>query len=161
GRTVRRLRLERRLSQQALAARLGISASYLNLIEHDQRKVSGTLLIKLAETFHVDLAALSGAQERRLEVALHEAFTDPLLGVDAVPEAEIAALAGSAPNAARAVLALYRAWRVAREDAGALALPSGRRILLPNEGARDFFDDRADHFPMLEESVDRTAAACN
>ena len=37
GRTVRRLRQEQRLTQQALAARLGISASYLNLIEHDQR----------------------------------------------------------------------------------------------------------------------------
>jgi len=160
GRTVRRLRLERRLSQQALAARLGISASYLNLIEHDQRKISGTLLIKLAETFHVDLAALSGAQERRLEVALHEAFTDPLLGVDAVPETEIAALAGSAPNAARAVLALYRAWRVAREDAGALALPSGRRILLPNEEARDFFDSRANQFPELEVAAEDIVVAC-
>ena len=111
GRSVRRLRNERRLSQQALATRLGISASYLNLIEHDQRAVSGTLLIKLAETFHVDLAALSGSQERRLEVALRETFSDPLLGAEVVPEAEIAALAGSAPNAARAVLALDRAWR--------------------------------------------------
>src|SRR6266853_5682540 len=137
GRTVRRLRTERNLSQQALANRLGISASYLNLIEHDQRAVSGTLLIKLAEIFHLDLATLSGSQERRLEIGLREAFSDPLLGVDAVPEAEIAALAGSGPNAARAVLALYRAWRVAREDAGGIALPSGRRILLPNEEARD------------------------
>src|SRR5271165_5499467 len=111
GRTVRRLRAERNLSQQALANRLGISASYLNLIEHDQRAVSGTLLIKLAEIFHLDLAALSGVQERRLEVGLREAFSDPLLGVDAVPEAEIAVLAGSGPNAARAVLALYRASR--------------------------------------------------
>jgi transcriptional regulator with XRE-family HTH domain len=32
GRTVRRLRTERGLSQQALAGTLGISASYLNLI---------------------------------------------------------------------------------------------------------------------------------
>src|ERR1700745_2428182 len=60
GRTVRRLRTERNLSQQALANRLGISASYLNLIEHDQRAVSGSLLIKLAETLPLDLAALSG-----------------------------------------------------------------------------------------------------
>jgi len=161
GRTVRRLRTERNLSQQALANRLGISASYLNLIEHDQRGVSGTLLIKLAETFHRDLATLSGSQERRLEIGLREAFSDPLLGVDAVPEAEIAALAGSGPNAARAVLALYRAWRVAREDAGGIALPSGRRILLPNEEARDFFDDRANHFPALEEAADAIAAACS
>lgn len=160
GRTVRRLRGERRLSQQALAARLGISASYLNLIEHDQRPVSGTLLIKLAEIFHVDLAALSGAQERRLEVALREAFTDPLLGADETPEAEIAALAGSSPAAARAVLALYRAWRVAREDASGIALPSGGRILLPNEEARDFFDERANHFPELEDAAEAIVAAC-
>jgi len=160
GRSVRRLRNERRLSQQALATRLGISASYLNLIEHDQRAVSGTLLIKLAETFHVDLAALSGSQERRLEVALRETFSDPLLGAEVVPEAEIAALAASAPNAAQAVLALYRAWRVAREDAGGIALPSGRRILLPNEEARDFFDDRANHFPSLETAAEAVVAAC-
>src|SRR5205807_1141087 len=86
GRTVRRLRTERNLSQQALANRLGISASYLNLIEHDQRAVSGTLLIKLAEIFHLDLATLSGSQERRLEIGLREAFSDPLLGVDAIAE---------------------------------------------------------------------------
>jgi hypothetical protein len=160
GRTIRRLRIERSLSQQALANRLGISASYLNLIEHDQRTLSGALLIKLGEALHLDLAALSGTQERRLEVGLREAFSDPLLGADTVPEAEIAALAASSPNAARAVLALYRAWRVAREDAAGIGLPSGRRILLPNEEARDFFDDRANHFPALEEAADRIAAAC-
>jgi predicted transcriptional regulator/DNA-binding XRE family transcriptional regulator len=157
GRTVRRLRSEQRLSQQALAVRLGISASYLNLIEHDQRAVTASLLIKLGETLRVDLATLSGSGERQLEVSLREAFADPLLSADAVPEAEIADLAATAPNAARAVLALYRAWRVAREDAGGIALPSGRRVLLPNEEARDFFDDRANHFPSLETAAEAIA----
>jgi len=157
---VRRLRIERNLSQQALANKLGISASYLNLIEHDQRAVSGALLIKLAEIFHLDLAAFSGSEERRLEIGLREAFSDPLLGVDAVSEAGVSALADASPNAARAVLALYRAWRVAREDAGGIALPSGRRVLLPNEEARDFFDDRANHFPSLEEAANEIADSC-
>ena len=159
GRTVRRLRTERDLSQQALATRLGISASYLNLIEHDQRAVTASLLIKLGETLRVDLGELSGSAERTLEMGLREAFSDALLGADAVPDAEIAAMAGSSPNAARAVLALYRAWRVAREDATGIALPSGRRILLPNEEARDFFDDHANHFPALEESAEAMFAA--
>ena len=158
GRTVRRLRSERRLTQQALAVRLGISASYLNLIEHDQRAVTASLLIKLGETLGVDLATLSGRSERQLEVALREAFADPLLSADAVPEAEVAELAAAAPNAARAVLALYRAWRVAREDAGGIALPSGRRVLLPNEEARDLFDDRGNHFPPLETAAEAIAA---
>ena len=159
GRTVRRLRSERGLSQQALATRLGISASYLNLIEHDQRAVTASLLIKLAETLRVDLGQLSGTQERQQELGLREAFAVPLLGADAVPEAEIAAMAGASPNAARAVLALYRAWRVAREDASGIALPSGRRVLLPNEEARDFFDDHANHFPTLEAAADEVSSA--
>jgi predicted transcriptional regulator/transcriptional regulator with XRE-family HTH domain len=158
GRTVRRLRSERRLSQNALAIRLGISASYLNLIEHDQRAVTASLLLKLAEILHVDLAELSGTQERQLETGLREVFADPLLGADAVPDAEIEALAAGSPNAARSVLALYRAWRVAREDAGGIALPSGRRILLPNEEAADLFDDRANHFPSLETAAEAISA---
>jgi predicted transcriptional regulator/transcriptional regulator with XRE-family HTH domain len=159
GRTVRRLRSERDLSQQVLATRLGISASYLNLIEHDQRAVTASLLIKLAETLRVDLGQLSGTQERQLELGLREAFSDPALGADAVPEAEIAAMAGASPTAARAALALYRAWRVAREDASGIALPSGRRVLLPNEEARDFFDDHANHFPGLEEAANTISLA--
>ena len=158
GRTVKRLRAERDLSQQALATRLGISASYLNLIEHDQRAVTASLLIKLAETLRVDLRELSGSQERQLETGLREAFSDPLLGADAVPEEEIAGVAGGSPNASRAVLALYRAWRVAREDAGGIALPSGRRILLPHEEARDLFDDRGNYFASLETAAEALAA---
>ena len=154
GRTVRRLRTERGLTQQALAARLGISASYLNLIEHDQRAVTASLLIRLTETLGVELAALSGSAERQLEAGLREVLSDPMLGLEDVPEQEVATLAASAPNAARAVLALYRAWRVAREDSSGLALPTGRRILLPNEETRDFFHDRANHFPALEAAAE-------
>jgi predicted transcriptional regulator/transcriptional regulator with XRE-family HTH domain len=150
GRTLRRLRQERGLTQQALAARLGISASYMNLIEQDQRAITASLLIKLGEQLGVDLAALSGSRERQLEASLREVLTEPMLGLDAVPEAEITALAAAAPHAAQALLALYRAWRVAREDSSGIALPSGRRMLLPIEEARDFFHEHANHFPALE-----------
>ncbi len=157
GRTVRRLRQEQAMTQQALAVRLGISASYLNLIEHEQRAVTASLLIKLAEILQVDLATLSGAQERQLEAGLREVFADVLLD-QPVPEAEIAALAGSSPAAGRAVLALYRAWRVAREDSSGIALPSGRRLLLPHEEARDAFHEYANHFPDLEAAAEAVGA---
>ncbi len=158
GRTVRRIRQERSITQQALAARLGISASYLNLIEHDQRAVTANILIKLADYLQVDLAALSGQSERHAETQLREVFADPLLGVEAVPDEEIAGLAGTAPAAARAILALYRAWRVAREESGGLALPSGRRILLPTEEVRDFFNERGNFFQPLEVAADGLSA---
>jgi predicted transcriptional regulator/transcriptional regulator with XRE-family HTH domain len=159
GRTVRRLRQEQNLTQQALAVRLGISASYLNLIEHEQRAVTASLLIKLGEALRVDLAALSGNAERQLEAGLREAFADPLLGAEPVPDVDLSSLAASSPAAARAVLALYRAWRVTREDASGIALPSGRRLLLPTEEARDAFHERGNHFPALEEASEAIGAA--
>ncbi|WP_431281405.1 helix-turn-helix domain-containing protein [Humitalea sp. 24SJ18S-53] len=158
GRTIRRLRSERGQTQQALAVRLGISASYLNLIEHDQRAVTAALLIKLTEALEADLATLSGHQERQMEAGLREVLADPLLGLDQVPEEEVRALAASAPNAARAMLALYRAFRVAREDASGIALPTGRRLLLPTEEVRDIFHDRANHFATLELAAERLVA---
>src|SRR3954452_4775086 len=110
GRTVRRLRQEQGAAPQALATRLGISASYLNLIEHDQRAVTASIVMKLGEHLSVDLASLSGNRERQTEAGLREVLADPLLGLEEVPEAVVTTLAASAPNAARAMLALYRAW---------------------------------------------------
>ena len=159
GRVVRRLRQEKGVTQAALAARLGISASYMNLIEGDQRAVTASLVFKLAAALEVDLAILSGQAEGRLEAGLREVFRDPLLGAESVPDEQLQSLAAGAPDAARAVLALWRAWRVAREDSAGLALPSGRRLLLPNEEARDAFHDAANHFPTLEDAAEALRAA--
>jgi predicted transcriptional regulator/DNA-binding XRE family transcriptional regulator len=158
GRIVRRLRQEQGLTQQSLAARLGISTSYLNLIEHDQRGVTASLLIKLTATLQVELAALSGSDERQLEAGLREAFADPLLGAEPVPDAEAQLLAASAPVAGRAIIALYRAFQATREETGGITLPSGRKILLPNEEVRDFFHEHANHFPELEEVAEALGA---
>jgi len=107
GRTVRRLRAERDLSQQALAGRLGISASYLNLIEHDQRAVTASLLIKLGETLRVDLATLSGSEERQLEVGLREAFAAAEVSLDK----PIVTTCGSGVTASLLALAFARLGR--------------------------------------------------
>ena len=158
GKTIRRLRMEQGYTQQGFAQKLGISTSYLNLVEHDQRNVTASLLFKLTDILKVDLAALSGVQEREFEVALREAFSDPSLAVEPVPDSEIQALAAT-PNAARAVLALHRSLAGAREESGgAITLPSGRKILLPNEEVRDFFHDHENHFPALEEAAEQISA---
>ncbi len=93
-----------------------------------------------------------------MEAGLREVFADPLLAAEPVPDARSQALAAANPNAARAVLALYRAWRVAREDSSGIALPSGRRLLLPNEETRDLFNDRGNHFPTLEDAAEALVA---
>jgi len=153
GRTIRRLRQERSLTQAGLAARLGISASYLNLIEHDERAVTASLLIKLTRLLDVNLEVLAGTEERSLVVGLREALSEPLLGAEAVGEDALAAIAAH-PVAARAILAMSRAWAAAREDASGLALPSGHRIKLPHEEARALFNEHANHFPALEQAAE-------
>lgn len=161
GPKIRRLRQERKLTQQQMAERLGISASYLNLIEHDERPVTVALLLRLGQTFGIDLQELSDDAERRLAVSLAEVFADAGLGAGAIDGAEIRRLVANAPKAGRAIVDLYRAFRAAREDAQALQLdlPGGRtrRIVLPTEEARDFFEAHANHFPAIEEAAERLA----
>ncbi|HXP30309.1 MAG TPA: short-chain fatty acyl-CoA regulator family protein [Stellaceae bacterium] len=158
GQKIRRLRTERKLSQQEMATRLGISPSYLNLIEHDERPVTVTLLLKLGKVFGVDLQELSDDDERRLAAALSEVFADSGLAAAELDAAEVRRLVAAAPKATRAIIGLYRAWRTAREDAQALQLdlPGGRkrRVVLPNEEARDFFEARANHFPDIETAAE-------
>ena len=50
GPRIRRMRHALELTQAAMAADLGISPSYLNLIERNQRPLTVQLLLKLAAT---------------------------------------------------------------------------------------------------------------
>ena len=54
GHAIRRLRFEIGVTQAAMAEALEISASYLNLVERNQRPVSAALMLKLAETYDFD-----------------------------------------------------------------------------------------------------------
>ena len=54
GHAVRRLRRAQGLTQAAMAEALGISPSYLNLIERNQRPVPATLLVRMAGTYDFD-----------------------------------------------------------------------------------------------------------
>ena len=49
-----------------LAARVGISASYLNLIENNKRSIAGALLRRIGDELGLSLEDLDGAAERRL-----------------------------------------------------------------------------------------------
>jgi transcriptional regulator with XRE-family HTH domain len=58
GTRIRERRQERGLRQAELAASVGISPSYLNLIEHGRRRIAGKLLADLARALDLDPAAL-------------------------------------------------------------------------------------------------------
>ncbi len=121
GKRVRRLRNQQGLTQVAMAAQLGISPSYLNLIEHNQRSLNRPLLLKLSECFDIDLQAFSGNQEAQLLADLTELFGDPLFRDTELGPAELSELVGSAPAVGQALLTLYRAYRNARDDVRGLS----------------------------------------
>ena len=75
GSRVRALRSRKGLTQKAMAERLGISASYLNLIEHNRRPLSVEVLLKLATVFDVDVRGFATEDDERLAEDLVEAFT--------------------------------------------------------------------------------------
>ncbi|EBX4817200.1 XRE family transcriptional regulator, partial [Salmonella enterica subsp. enterica serovar Newport] len=60
GPRIRRIRNAKGLTQTAMAEGLGISPSYLNLIERNQRPITVQLILKLASTYEVDVAELQG-----------------------------------------------------------------------------------------------------
>ena len=67
GHAVRRLRRRIGLSQLGMAQQLAISASYLNLIERNQRALTATLLLRLTEQFGFDTRELGADPAGGLE----------------------------------------------------------------------------------------------
>ncbi|MEI4233366.1 helix-turn-helix domain-containing protein [Roseovarius sp. D22-M7] len=76
GTRIRDRRLQTGIRQSALARHAGISASYLNLIEHNRRKIGGKTLLKLAEALEVEPALLSEGADAALVATLQEAAAD-------------------------------------------------------------------------------------
>ena len=116
GNRLRGLRQHRGVTQVEMATRLGISPSYLNLIEHSRRALTRPLLLKLAEAYDVDMQAFSGTEEARLLAKLSELFADPVLRGHEVGRQALGELVGNVPEVTPALFSLYRAYRNARED---------------------------------------------
>jgi predicted transcriptional regulator/DNA-binding XRE family transcriptional regulator len=153
GARLKRMRRERGLTQTAMASDLGVSPSYLNHIERNQRPVSARLLLRLAETYDVDLRRL-GQDGPAAESALAEALSDPVFhGLD-VPRHERLHLIDEAPGAAEALLRLYRAFTEQQDRVRASIIegsPVAGGAPSPADWVRDHIQDRANHFPDLDD----------
>lgn len=115
GQRIRKRRQELGESQMALANRVGISASYLNLIEHNKRPIGGALLHRIAAATGLDSRALAGTEEARLIAELGEVAADAgLIGIDLAAD-DAGEVVANSPRGARAILGLYRAYREARQ----------------------------------------------
>lgn len=164
GVRLKRLRQERGLTQQAFASAAGISLSYLNQLENNQRPLTVPVLLKLNAAFGIDLRLLSDDDEARLISDLREAVSDPALG-ETIDATELRELASNMPAVGRALVALHRRHGRALDQLAALAARigddrQGDAPLPPStafEEVRDFFYARHNHIAELDEAAERIA----
>ena len=136
GARIRQRRRELGLSQAELARQVGISASYLNLIEWNKRQIAGARLRQIAEALDLELGDLDGAAERRLHDTLTEVAHLPELASLGLEDERIGELIGRFPGWARGLAAVARSGREAATRAQMLA-------------------DRLSNDPFLGETVHR------
>jgi predicted transcriptional regulator/transcriptional regulator with XRE-family HTH domain len=135
GNRIRERRLVLGLKQADLAAAVGISPSYLNLIEHNRRRIGGKLLVALARVLEVEPAQLSEGADATLYDALQIAAQEMPVPFGAAPETDrIDELAGRFPGWTALIAAQQK------RAAALEALVEGLR-------------DRLGHDPVLAESM--------
>ena len=134
GPRIRERRRQIGITQANLARELEISASYLNLIEHNKRDIGGTLLRNLANALDLPLDKLDGAADRRLLETLEEIAQNPEMLALGVEEKRVGEMIGRFPGWSRGILALSRSEHQATNTAQILS-------------------DRLNHDPFLGETV--------
>jgi len=161
GGKIKALRKREALSQVELALRLGISPSYLNLIESNKRPVTAGVLLRLATTLRVDLASFVGSSDAQLGADVAEVMHDPIFEGLGLAEQDARELCADKPPIGRALLTLYRAYVSEKSNAQALAERVGQdgagaaTAGLPSEEVSDFIQRNRNHYPALEAAAER------
>ena len=137
GSRIREKRLDQGLRQAAVAEAVGISPSYLNLIEHNRRRIGGKLLTDLARVLDVDPTMLTEGADSDLLDKMRSA------AAALNTEAEIAR--------AEEFAARYPGW-------SALIVAQARRIAALNEHV-SALTDRIAHDPQLANSLHEVISA--
>lgn len=159
GPRIRRIRRGLGLTQAQMAADLDVSPSYITLIERNQRPLPADLLLRLAETYGLDLGAFSTGEDETF-AQLEAMLIDPIFQELSLGKEDVRDLLSANPAMGEAVAALYGAYR-ASMAANMEARAAGRsaRGADPVEEARDFVAEARNYFPAIDEAGEETAAA--
>ena len=165
GPRLRRLRRDLGLTQANMAADLDISASYVALLERNQRPLTADMLLRLARTYKLDLASLATDGHDDTTARLQAVLKDPIFADIDVPALETSDIVTGFPGLTEAFLRLHTAWReenLALADSKAEfwgAEAPGGEIVDPVAEARRFLAARRNNFPGLDDAAETLAAA--
>ncbi len=102
GHAIRRLRRSQGLTQLQMAERLGVSSSYLNLLERNQRALTASLLVRLTEEFAFDPLTLRNDDPGGGADALRSRLQHPIFADLSIDRSVIIDWLMSAPDTAEA-----------------------------------------------------------
>ncbi len=162
GPSIRRIRRDRGLTQSDMAADLDVSPSYIALLERNHRPLSAEVLLRLAQTYNIDMSALAdnGSDEA---IRLRTVLKDPIFADIELPSLETADVVTNFPGIAEALLRLYTAYQeeqLALADRGVEARPAtgrGSETSDPVAESRRFLTARRNCFPLLDDTAERRA----
>jgi predicted transcriptional regulator len=162
GPSLRRIRRDLGLTQADMAADLEVSASYIALLERNHRPLTADVLLRLAQTYKIDMAALARSDGSEITARLHGVLKDPMFADIDLPPLENADLATNFPGVTEALLRLYTAYQeehLALADRGVEALEEGEGAPDPVAESRRFLAARRNSFPALDDMAERLAGA--
>ncbi|WP_375691058.1 short-chain fatty acyl-CoA regulator family protein [Pseudooceanicola sp. LIPI14-2-Ac024] len=161
GAKLRETRQKLGLTQKEFATKLGVSLPYLNQMENNNRPVSTTVVLSLAQEFGFDVTELSTGDSERLVSDMREAMADPVLADVAPPMADLRLTASNAPALARAFLHLHQAYRQTHERLASLDEALGREDARtqpsPWDEVRDFFHYCDNYIDAVDRAAERFA----
>lgn len=153
GARLRRLRDERGLTQVALARALGLSNSYVNQLENDQRPITVAVLLALSDRFDLPTHYFAPDADARLTADLREILTD-------VTPAQIEELVARMPEVGQTMVSLHRRLHDATAELESvhgranLDAQTGAQPPMPFEEVRDFFYDRRNYIDDLDRAAE-------
>ncbi len=161
GAKLRETRQRLGLTQKDFAVKLGVSLPYLNQMENNNRPVSTTVVLALAQEFGFDVTELSTGDAERMVSDMREALADPVFAEDPPPLADLRLTASNAPAFARAFLQLHRAYRQTHERLASLDEALGREDSRtqpsPWDEVRDFFHYCDNYIDAVDRAAERFA----
>ena len=149
GHAIRRLRRQAMLTQAAMAEALGISPSYLNLVERNQRPVSASLLVRLAQSFDFDPRTLASSEPGGGEAAVRRRLADPMFADLELDRNEVEEWLAAAPGGVEAFARTYD--RLGGHAPNTDAVPD------PVAKVRREIERWRNHFPDLDAAAESLA----
>ena len=161
GPKIKSFRRQLGLQANKLADQLGISPSYLNLIESGKRKIDGDLLLKVCEELKIELSDLTNKSDLNLVNDISELLDDQLFEDLDILGPEVKDLVNTNPKIARALIKLGDNYKqkdheiISKVETLSGKIIDSRKTSFPGEVISDFLQEKKNYFPKLEEFANK------